>query len=354
MSKINKTKTAGIVIETLATFLSISLIIFFLLYLADANFSEAIRGFIKSSIGGRKNAYLFTTFSKMALITGMAIAALIAFRAGLFNIGGEGQLVVGGLVSAFVGLSVADFGLYGILLALASGMAAGAIWALLSGFLTTYMGVPLLVGSLLLNYPARYISSYLVSHPFRDVNSGLPQTFLLPKSVWLPYFQGTRLDVGIILIFLVYLFILVISQKTKYGYYSKSMGISFSFAKISGLPTKKIVFQTLALSGAIAGLVGSIAVLGIHHRFTDGMLVQPLYAWTGIIAALMVNLNLWGIPLAGFFFAAISTGAAGMERIAQVPKEIATIIQAIIILFVVGKLGSLGSASISSGESDHD
>ena len=354
MIKISNSKSMSLVIEIAVTFLSILIIIFFLLYLADANFTEAIRGFIKSSIGGRKNAYLFTTFSKMTLITGMAIAALIAFRAGLFNIGGEGQLVVGGLVCAFVGLGVGDLGVWGCVLALASGMVAGAFWAILSGILYIYIGVPLLVGSLLLNYPARYIASYLVSHPLRDIDSGLPQTFLLPKSVWLPFFQGTRLDIGIVLIFLVYLCALIIFQKTKHGYYTKSMGISYSFAKISGLPTKKMAFQTLAISGAIAGLVGSIAVLGIHHRFTDGMLVQPLYAWTGIIAALMVNLNLWVVPLAGFFFAAVYTGAAGMERIAQVPKEIATIIQAIIILFVVGKLGSLGGANVHDGGSDHD
>ena len=108
--------------------------------------------------------------------------------------------------------------------------------------------------------------------------------------------------------------------------------INFSINIFKMIYSKKIVFKTLALSGAFAGIVGSIAVLGIHHRFTDGMLVQPLYAWTGIIAALLVNLNLWFVPLAGFFFAAIYTGAAGMERIAQVPKEIATVIQAVIIL----------------------
>ena len=97
------------------------------------------------------------------------------------------------------------------------------------------------------------------------------------------------------------LFNLIIFYYTKHGYHSKNMGHSLSYVKLSGLPTKKIVFKTLALSGAIAGIVGSIAVLGIHHRFTDGMLVQPLYAWTGIIAALLVNLNLWFVPLAGFF-----------------------------------------------------
>ena len=339
-------------IEIFYAIFSIFILIFLLLYLSDANFSLAFKGFVNSSIGGRNNAYLFSTFSKMALISGMAIAALVAFRGGLFNIGGEGQLVVGGFACAFTGLLVSDFGFIGILISIISGMVAGATWALLSGFLTVYMGVPLLVGSLLLNYPARFITSYLVSHPFRDVQSGLPQTFLLSKNIWLPYFPNTRLDLGILIIFFVYVICLIIFYYTKHGYHSKNMGHSLSYVKLSGLPTKKIVFKTLALSGAIAGIVGSVAVLGIHHRFTDGMLVQPLYAWTGIIAALLVNLNLWFVPLAGFFFAAIYTGAAGMERIAQVPKEIATVIQAVIILFVVGKLGSLTNLSSSKGDKD--
>ena len=301
-------------IEIFYAFFSIFILIFLLLYLSDANFSLAFKGFVNSSIGGRNNAYLFSTLSKMALIS--------------------------------------DFSFIGILISIISGMLAGATWALLSGFLTVYMGVPLLVGSLLLNYPARFITSYLVSHPFRDVQSGLPQTFLLSKNIWLPYFPNTRLDLGILIIFFVYVICLIIFYYTKHGYHSKNMGHSLSYVKLSGLPTKKIVFKTLALSGAIAGIVGSIAVLGIHHRFTDGMLVQPLYAWTGIIAALLVNLNLWFVPLAGFFFAAIYTGAAGMERIAQVPKEIATVIQAVIILFVVGKLGSLTNLSSSKGDKD--
>ena len=95
-------------IEIFYAFFSIFILIFLLLYLADANFSLAFKGFVNSSIGGRNNAYLFSTFSKMALISGMAIAALVAFRGGLFNIGGEGQLVVGGFACAFTGLLVSD------------------------------------------------------------------------------------------------------------------------------------------------------------------------------------------------------------------------------------------------------
>ena len=331
---------------------SILLLIIFasLIWLADADFFKSITAFFKGAFGGRKYAYLLVTISRAALITGMAIAALIAFRAGLFNIGGEGQLVIGGLASAFVAINLPFGGPAGIFLVLLAGMIAAGVWAMLAGIMKLWLGVPILVGTLLLNYPARYIASYFVSHPLRDIASGMPQTHLIEKSLWLPLLPGTRLDIGFIFILFVFCIVLIYCSRTVGGYEAKMTGLSIDFANASGLKTKKISLKTLALSGAIAGLVGAIAVLGIHHRFTDGMLVQPLYAWTGIVAALMVSLIPWAVLPAGFFFAAIHSGASGMERTADVPKEIAIIIQGIIILFVASKVPTAFNQNIGNGK----
>jgi simple sugar transport system permease protein len=321
-----------------------------LLWLADADFFNSIRAFFKGAFGGRKFAYLLVTISRAALITGMAIAALIAFRAGLFNIGGEGQLVVGGLASAFIAVNLPFGGATGIFLVLLSGMIAAGLWAVIAGVMKLWLGVPILVGTLLLNYPARYIASYFVSHPLRDISSGMPQTHLIEKSLWLPLIPGTRLDIGFIFILFVFCLMLIYCYRTVAGYEAKMTGLSIDFANASGLKTKKISLKTLALSGSIAGVVGAIAVLGLHHRFTDGMLVQPLYAWTGIVAALMVSLIPWAVLPAGFFFAAIHSGAAGMERTADVPKEIAVIIQGMIILFVASKVPTALDQNIGSSK----
>ena len=222
-------------------------------------------------------------------------------------------------------------------------MIGGGLWAVLAGLMKLKLGVPILVGTLLLNYPARYITSYFVSHPFRDVASGMPQTLLLDKSLWLPFIEGTRLDTGFIFILIVYGFVLIYSHRSVPGYHAKMTGLSIEFAATSGINIFNTTLKTLAFSGAIAGLVGAIAVLGIHHRFTDGMLVQPLYAWTGIVAALLINLVPWAILPAGFFFASLTSGASGMERTADVPKEIAIIIQGIIILFVASRATGIAS-----------
>ena len=325
------------------TALSLFFILLLLLNLADASFFEASQAFLKSAFGGRRYAYLYVTISRCALITGMAIAALIAFRAGLINIGGEGQLVIGGFAAAFVSIYSGVTGVPGIILAILSAMIGGGLWAVLAGLMKLKLGVPILVGTLLLNYPARYITSYFVSHPFRDVASGMPQTLLLDKSLWLPFIEGTRLDTGFIFILIVYSFVLIYSHRSVPGYHAKMTGLSIEFAATSGINIFSTTLKTLAFSGAIAGLVGAIAVLGIHHRFTDGMLVQPLYAWTGIVAALLINLVPWAILPAGFFFASLTSGASGMERTADVPKEIAIIIQGIIILFVASRATGIAS-----------
>ena len=341
------------ILAVLTPIVTVFIIITFLVWLADAEIYDSVVAFFKSSLGGRKYAYLMSTISKSAIITGMAISALISFRAGLFNIGGEGQLVVGGLTSAVIGLEMAGFGSFGILVALFSGMFVGAIWGIISGILKLWCGVPILVGSLLLNYPAKFLASYFVSHPFRDVASGMPQSHLLSRDLWLPLVSGTRLDIGFIIILLVFFLTLMYCHLTSMGYKAKMVGLSPDFAISSGLPEKRITLQTLAISGAVAGLVGGIVVLGIQHRFTDGMLIQPLYAWTGIIAALLVNLTPWAIIPAAFFFSAIYTGASGMERIADVPKEIAIIVQGVIILFVASNSKFLTTKNSTSRQEEH-
>ncbi len=330
----------------------IAAIVLALLLFVGAPVGEALSGFWQGAFGGRRHAYLMATLSRSALIVGMAISVMLSFRAGLFNIGGEGQLVAGGLAAALIAILLPGPPLVVLVAAIVGAMLAGAAWALLAGVLQLYMGVPLLVGSLLLNYPIRYIGSYLVAHPFRDVPSGMVQSYLVPQATWLAYFPGTRLDIGILFTLTATAFALVYSYGTLHGYHTRLNGLSADFARTVGLPVRRLTLQTLAISGAIAGLVGAIAVFGIHHRYIDGMLVQPLYAWTGIIAVLLVGMVPWAVPISGFFFAAVQTGAAGMERAAGVPKEIALVIQAVIILFVASRVS--GALSSRAGRGDGD
>jgi simple sugar transport system permease protein len=328
----------GGLVPWLITLAWILAILLALVLMARAPFGAAIQGFFDGALGGRRLSYLMATLSRATLIAGMALSVMLSLRAGLFNIGGEGQLVAGGLSSALVALAMPGPPLLVLTVSVLAGMAAGAAWALLAGVLYLHAGVPLLVGSLLLNFPIRYIASYLVAHPFRDLPSGMLQSYPVPAQTWLPYLPGLRLDIGILFIVAISIIAIVYTSSTVHGYHARLVGLAPDFARAVGLPVASLTVHTLAMSGAIAGLTGAIAIFGIHHRYIDGMLVQPLYAWTGIIAVLLVGMIPWLVPFSAFFFAALQTGAAGMERAAQVPREIALVLQAVIILFFASRV----------------
>jgi len=229
------------------------------------------------------------------------------------------------------------------------GMAAGASWAVLAGLLDKVGKVPLLIGSLLLNYPASFIASYFVSHPLRDVASGATQTYRIMGEARLPRFPGTILDYGILLIGATAILVILLERTSVFGYRVRLQGFSFGFGKTSGFPTGRLYYQTLMTSGMIAGMTGYTAVFGLNQRYIDGMLTIPLYAWTGIAAVLLAAIIPWLTPITAFFFAMLATGAVGMERSADIPREIGQIIQAVIVLYLAGVGGKILSADGGKG-----
>ena len=321
-----------------------------LILLALPQTRDIVEGFVNGAFGGRNNFNLFSTLGRFSILLGMAMAVLVSFRAGLLNIGGEGQLVLGGLTAAIVGVYLPAPPLVVAVAALLAAMAAGALWALLAGILDRLANVPLLIGSLLLNYPASFIASYCVSHPFRDVASGATQTYRIMGEARLPRFPGTILDYGILLIGATALLVIVLERTSVFGYRVRMQGYSFGFAKSSGYPTGKLYYRTLMISGSIAGMTGFTTVFGLNQRYIDGMLTIPLYAWTGIAAVLLAAIIPAITPITAFFFAVLATGAIGMERSADIPREIGQIVQAAIVLYLAGVGGKMLSGN---GDKEH-
>jgi len=315
-----------------------------LLSLTVQPFGDAVQSFFKGAFGGRGNFNLYTTISRASLIVGMAISVLVAFRAGLINIGGEGQLAWGALSAAVVGVYVKASPFVVMPLALLAALLVAGFWSVLAGWLNRVAKVPLVVGSLLLNYPAVLLASYLVSHPLRDVASGLPQTHKIDASLRLPRFTGTLLDYGVFFVLAVVVLVIVMDRRNVFGYRVRLHGFSTAFAKASGFPMTPLFYQAMFISGAIAGLVGFIAVFGINQRYIDGMTVLPLYSWIGIITVLLSGMLIWAVPISGFFFAALATGALGLERAGAMPREVALIVQALIILFAAGAVKGMLNA----------
>ncbi len=284
-------------------------------------------------LGALAGPNLASTLNRAIPIVGMGLCAAIAFRAGLFNLGGEGQLVIGGIVAALVGLYAPLPGVLLLPAASIAAMLAGGLYGLVPAVAQFRFGVPLLISSLLLNYPARELASYLVNHPFRDVASGLSQTFQVPEAARLPAL-GSGLHWGLVLIAVVAIVVWVVNTRTTAGYDTRMAGLNPRFAAYGGVSLARMGSAVMFASGACAGLVGAIQVLAVHYRFIDGSLVGPLYAYTGLLAALLADSGVVGVVLAGTFFSAVQTGGLGMERATDVPRELTLVLQAVVILFL--------------------
>lgn len=292
------------------------------------------------------------TLGRSTPTVGMGLSTAVALRGGLLNLGGEGQMVLGGLASSLAALLVpAGFDPLALPMALLAGALAGGLYAVFAMFLEARYRVPILISTLLLNYPARYLASYVVTHPWRDVASGMAQTARIPEAARLPLLPGGRLHAGSVLILVLILVAAWILRRTKAGYELRMTGLNVGFARYGGIEVGRLGYGVMLTSGALAGLVGAIEVLGVHHRFIDGALTSPLYAWTGLMAALLAGSAPLGVLLAGFLFSGLQTGGFGMERRAGVPRELAQVIQALVVLLVAagGQLVAAGGRLVAAG-----
>jgi general nucleoside transport system permease protein len=272
-------------------------------------------------------------------VVGMAIALAIPLRAGMVNLGGEGQLVLGAISAIAVGLHMP--GPLGLAAALVAGAAAGAAYATVAAVCETRLGVPLLVTTLLLSYPAMSFAAYLVRFPMRDAGSSLPQSEQLPPDVRLPALGDGGVTVGLFLIVAAVAVYAVVDARTPAGFETKVTGWSPRFAQYSGIERPGLTVRLLACSGGLAGLVGAVVVLGFPYRFIDGALITPQYTWIGLLAALLAAANPLGTLVAAVFFAALTSGGFAMERATQVPRELTAVLQAVLIIFLAAATGLL-------------
>lgn len=270
-------------------------------------------------------------------VVGMATALAIPLRAGMVNLGGEGQLVLGAISAVAVGLHVP--GPFGLVVALVAGTVAGALYAAAAALCEVRLGVPLLVTTLLLSYPAMSLAAYLVRFPMRDAGSSLPQSGQLPPDVRLPAMGSVT--VGLFLIVAAVAVYAVVDARTPAGFEARATGWGPRFAQYAGIDRPALTVRLLACSGGLAGLVGAVVVLGFPYRFIDGALITPQYTWIGLLAALLAAASPLGTLVAAVFFAALTSGGFAMERATQVPRELTAVLQAVLIIFLAAATGML-------------
>ncbi len=270
------------------------------------------------------------------IFCGLAIA--VAFRTGVFNLGVDGQLYLGAVAATWVGLQVSKLGLPGSILILAAilgGCIAGGLWACIAGILRVVWGANEVVATLMLNFVAVFLTDFLVLGPMRGTGATgtTYSSDTIPKSMWLhTMIRGSRASTGIFIAIVLALILAFILFRTTLGYEFKVVGSSPLFARYGGIHYKRVLLISIVMSGLIAGLAGTIEVLGVHHRFPGRF--NPGLGFDGIVVSLIARHNPIGILASGLFFGALQNGARNMERIMDVPKSMVEIVQGMIILVV--------------------
>ena len=271
-------------------------------------------------------------------LVGMTLVAAIPLRGGMINLGGDGQMVIGGLVAALIPLYLPAPGPVLTICALLAAAIAAGLYAAIAAWGEARHGIPTLISSLLMSYPAVGIASYIVGFPLRDTTTGLAQTMMIPESARLPVISGP-LNAGFLIIALIAALVIFVDRRTVFGYELRMRGANPRFAGYGGVRLARQTIQVMFASGAVAGLVGAIIVLGSQFRFTDGALLTPAYTWSGLMAALLAAGEPIGAICAGFFFAALQTGGFAMQRETSVPRVLTIVLQSIIILFLAIRHG---------------
>jgi ABC-type uncharacterized transport system permease subunit len=268
------------------------------------------------------------------MLTGTAVA--IAFRAGVFNIGAEGQLLAGAAAGAAVALVLPQGGPLAIGIALLAGVAGGALWAGIAALLRRRFGVLEVISTIMLNFVALYGVSWLVRGPLQEPTHAYPQSLPIAASMHLWRIPGAgRLHVGIVLAVLVSVASGWLLRETAAGFRVRAAGENPAAAASAGLiDVGATTTGAFLVSGALAGLAGAIEVLGVTFALYED--ISPGYGYTAIAVALLARLDPWLVVLSATLFAALEAGAGAMQRDAGVPSTMVAIVEALLILLGVG------------------
>jgi simple sugar transport system permease protein len=267
------------------------------------------------------------------IFTGLSVA--LALRAGLFNIGAEGQLTMGAFLTALVGAHAASLpAIVAVPLALLAGLAGGALVGAIAGALKAWRGAHEVINTIMLNFIVRAVMVGLGAHLFEREQihtAPIAASARLPRlSAWLAALHGSAANASLLLALAVALVIWWLLERTRTGYRLRAVGASPDAAATSGISVPRVQFGALTLSGALAGLVGANFVLGYKYYYEDGF--SGGMGYMGIAVAVLGRATPLGVVLAALLFGTLSQG--GLAVNAVVPKEIVDVLTAVIILAV--------------------
>ncbi len=304
------------------------------------------------------------------LLVGLGI--VIAFRASVINIGAEGQLIVGALLTTYLAVEFGEVwpNWFVILLGIVAGTLAGAIWAGIPGFLKARLNVNEILSTIMMNQIAIQIGFFLLRGPMIDpaeleAGTNIPHSARLPRTTDLfrftdiaKYFgftetaknlemtgfraeiygllvEPTRLHIGFFIAVIMAILVYIFLWRTTLGYRIRAVGLNPGAARYAGINVPRYQIMSMALSGAFAGLAGAIEILGLHHRMFEPLAVSAGYGFSGIVVALFGKLHPLGAIPASILFGGLLVGGDKMQRAVQVPQVLITALLGLVVLFVV-------------------
>lgn len=274
----------------------------------------------------------------LTVATPLIIAACgmaVGFRAGLFNIGGTGQLIVGAMFAGYVGFTFDLPIVLHVLVALVAGVIAGGFWGGIAGFLKARFGANEVISTIMLNWIATYLLFFsLKTTAFTGANQAQPTSPSVKANAVLPQLLGAqyRLHAGIVLAVIVVVFLWWLMNRSTLGFQFRAVGSNPRAARVAGISPAKASFAVMAVAGALVGLAGAVHILGTERRLTEG--IAGSLGFDAITVALLGRSGPVGIVLAGLLFAALSTGGRYMETNQGVPLDLVSVIQALVVLFI--------------------
>jgi ABC-type uncharacterized transport system permease subunit len=267
----------------------------------------------------------------------IAASVSISFRCQFWNIGAEGQMILGAIFSVWAALHITGLSpLPTLIITFLAGALGGALWSLIAGALKAYAQANEVITTSMLNYIAVRLLSYLVNGPMQDPSGfNFPQSKLIPKELELPLLGlGRRLNIAFV-IALVAMGLTIVFWRSVWGRRTEIVGASRRVAQHIGLNIPWTILFVTGLSGALAGIAGWGEIFGLHFRLLDQ--IARGFGTLGIVVALLGGLNPVGMTVAAFMFAALVVGGNAMERNADVPFALVDVIQGCVILLVLSR-----------------
>ncbi|MDR1550045.1 MAG: ABC transporter permease [Hungatella sp.] len=304
----------------------------FILFIGE-NPLEAYGALLRGAFNGKLK--IGTTLASYTPLLLTSCAFAVAAKAGAFNVGVEGEVFLGGITAAYIGINWTFLPAPLLLIVCFLGaMTVAALWALIPAVLKAYYRVSEVCVTILMNSVALYITSYLVSGP---MSAGVANAQSLPVTVNLPQFmKPSSVNAGLFIAIITVVLMIWILNKTTFGYKVNTVGTNPAHAEYAGISPKKIFIQSMMVSGALGGMAGCIEVLGVHGYFLNNFAAG--LGSNGMLASLIVKNNLVFAPFMSFFLAVLKSGAMGMQQSTGVPKSIVDTITAVFIIVATMEL----------------